>query len=175
VKYGRVYELPSPCSFSLDDCGQQADQPQEATACQIRDLDSRHRELSLFRSCHTDDASESEVVYIVAGTQGVRSALSIAADRAIDKARVFLPQYRVIDTEALHHPEDLWTATFSHVVVAMVNTDQLGDIPAPTKWEDFLDPAWKGKLAIADPNNSSTAYTILWGIDQLMGQLTQSQ
>ncbi len=70
---------------------------------------------------------------------------------------------------ALHQPEDLWTATFSHVVVAMVNTDQLGDIPAPTKWQDFLDPAWKGKLAIADPNNSSTAYTILWGIDQLMG------
>lgn len=56
------------------------------------------------------------------------------------------------------------------VAVAMVNSNLLGDIPAPKRWEDFLDPKWKGKVAIADPNNSSTAYTILWGIEQLMGK-----
>lgn len=71
--------------------------------------------------------------------------------------------------ETLHQPQDLWSATITHVVVAMVNTSLLGDIPAPTKWEDFFDPRWKGKVAIADPANSSTAYTILWGIEQLMG------
>lgn len=71
---------------------------------------------------------------------------------------------------ALHQKEDLWSATITHVVVAMVNKNLLGDIPEPKRWEDFLDPKWKGKLAIADPNNSSTAYTILWGIEQLMGQ-----
>lgn len=70
---------------------------------------------------------------------------------------------------ALRHPEDLWTATITHVVVAMVNSKQLGAIPAPRRWKDFLDPAWKGKVAIADPANSSTAYTILWGVERLMG------
>jgi iron(III) transport system substrate-binding protein len=72
--------------------------------------------------------------------------------------------------EALHQKEDLWSATITHVVVAMVNSNLLGDIPAPKLWADFLDPKWKGKVAIADPNNSSTAYTILWGIEQLMGK-----
>lgn len=48
----------------------------------------------------------------------------------------------------------------------MVNSSLLGDIPAPKRWEDFLDPKWKGKVAIADPNNSSTAYTILRGVAQ---------
>lgn len=72
--------------------------------------------------------------------------------------------------ETLHQKEDLWSATITHVVVAMVNGNLLGDIPAPKRWEDFLDPKWKGKVAIADPNNSSTAYTILWGIEQLMGK-----
>jgi iron(III) transport system substrate-binding protein len=71
--------------------------------------------------------------------------------------------------EALRQPNDLWTATNIHVVVAMVNTDRLGGIPAPKRWEDFLDPRWKGKVAIADPNNSSTAYTILWGIEKVLG------
>jgi iron(III) transport system substrate-binding protein len=28
----------------------------------------------------------------------------------------------------------------SHVAVAMVNSSLLGDIPAPKRWEDFLDP-----------------------------------
>lgn len=46
------------------------------------------------------------------------------------------------------------------VAVAMVNSNLLGNIPAPKRWEDFLDPKWKGKVAIADPNNNSTAYTI---------------
>lgn len=72
--------------------------------------------------------------------------------------------------EALHQKEDLWSATITHVVVAMVNSSLLGDIPAPKRWEDFLDPKWKGKVALADPNNSSTAYTILWGIEQLLGK-----
>lgn len=72
-------------------------------------------------------------------------------------------------TPALRHPQDLWTATITHVVVAMVNSKQLGSIPTPKSWKDFLAPAWKDKVAIADPANSSTAYTILWGVDKLMG------
>lgn len=71
--------------------------------------------------------------------------------------------------QSLHQPEDLWTATNVHVVVAMLNTRQLGRAQTPKSWADLLDPAWKGKIVIADPLNSSTGYTILWGIEQLLG------
>ena len=71
--------------------------------------------------------------------------------------------------ESLRQAENLWTATNVHVVVAMVNTRQLGRAQQPKSWADLLDPAWKGKLVIADPLNSSTGYTILWGVEQLLG------
>ena len=70
---------------------------------------------------------------------------------------------------SLRDPANLWTAANIHVVVAMVNTQQLGGLPAPKTWSDLLDPRYKGKIIIADPANSSTAYTILWGIDKLLG------
>lgn len=70
---------------------------------------------------------------------------------------------------ALRHPQNLWTASNVHLVVAMINTNQLGGTPAPKSWKDLLAPAFKGKIIIADPANSSTAYTILWGIDKLLG------
>jgi len=69
----------------------------------------------------------------------------------------------------LRDPTNLWTASNLHVVVLMVNTRQLGGRPAPRTWTDLLDPAFKGKLTIADPANSSTAYTILWGVRQMLG------
>ena len=51
----------------------------------------------------------------------------------------------------------------------MINKNQLGGKPAPKTWKDLIDPAFKGKIIIADPANSSTAFTILWGVDKLMG------
>ena len=70
---------------------------------------------------------------------------------------------------SLRDPANVWTAANIHVVVAMVNKNQLGGVPAPRSWADLLDPRYKGKIIIADPANSSTAYTILWGIDKLLG------
>jgi len=66
-------------------------------------------------------------------------------------------------------PQNLWTASNVHVVVQMVNTNQLGGNPQPKTWTDLLDPRWKGKIIIADPANSSTAFTILWGVRQMLG------
>ncbi len=69
----------------------------------------------------------------------------------------------------LVEPGKLWTAANIHVVVAMLNTNQIGGNPKPKTWTDLMDPRWKGKIIIADPANSSTAYTIIWGIKTLYG------
>jgi iron(III) transport system substrate-binding protein len=71
--------------------------------------------------------------------------------------------------KALQHPQGLWSAANVHVVVAMVNRNQLGGVPLPKTWADLLDPRLKGKVIIADPANSSTALTILWGVDKMLG------
>ncbi len=69
---------------------------------------------------------------------------------------------------ALHHPQNLWIAANVHIVVAMLNTKRL-EGAAPTSWADLTDPKYKGKIIIADPGNSSTAFTALWGIEQVLG------
>lgn len=70
---------------------------------------------------------------------------------------------------ALHHPQNLWSAANIHVAVAMVNRNQLGGVPLPKTWADLLDPRLKGRMIIADPANSSTALTILWGVEKMLG------
>ena len=70
---------------------------------------------------------------------------------------------------ALAEPSNLWTASNIHIVTIMVNRKQLGAVAEPKTWSDLLDPRWKGKVTIADPANSSTAYTILWGVRQMLG------
>lgn len=71
--------------------------------------------------------------------------------------------------KTLQHPSDLWSAANVHVVVAMVNRNQLGAVPLPKTWTDLFDPRLKGKIMIADPANSSTALTILWGVEKMLG------
>lgn len=78
------------------------------------------------------------------------------------------PEARAIPKELIE-PNKLWTACNIHVVVMMVNRNQLGGLPEPKVWKDLLDPRWKGKIIIADPSASSTAYTILWGAGKLLG------
>lgn len=70
---------------------------------------------------------------------------------------------------SLAEPANLWTASNLHVVTLMTNRNHLGGNAEPKVWSDILDPRWKGKLIIADPANSSTAYTILWGVRQMLG------
>lgn len=70
---------------------------------------------------------------------------------------------------AMIEPGNLWTPANIHVVVAMLNISQLGGNAKPKTWTDLLDPKWKGKIIIPDPANSSTAYTIIWGVKTLFG------
>jgi hypothetical protein len=48
----------------------------------------------------------------------------------------------------LRDPANLWTASNLHVVVQMVNINQLAGQPAPKTWPDLFNPAFKGKTSI---------------------------
>jgi iron(III) transport system substrate-binding protein len=52
---------------------------------------------------------------------------------------------------------------FSKVVsgVFIVNTDALGNLPAPKSWKDFANPIYKGKIAYAGADKSGSAYAQL--------------
>jgi iron(III) transport system substrate-binding protein len=44
------------------------------------------------------------------------------------------------------------------------------NLPAPKCWKDLLDPRYKGEIETSHPASSGTAYTILAGLVQLMGE-----
>ena len=43
-------------------------------------------------------------------------------------------------------------------------------LPAPKCWADLIDPKYKGEIETSHPASSGTAYTILAGLVQLMGE-----
>ena len=43
-------------------------------------------------------------------------------------------------------------------------------LPAPLCWKDLIDPRYKGEIETSHPASSGTAYTILAGLVQLMGE-----
>jgi len=52
------------------------------------------------------------------------------------------------------------------------NTDLLKKqgLPEPKCWKDLLNPVYKGKIQVANPNSSGTAYTMLATLVQLFGE-----
>ncbi len=44
------------------------------------------------------------------------------------------------------------------------------NLPVPKCWSDLIQPAYKGEVEISHPASSGTAYTILAGLVQLMGE-----
>ncbi|MBP1871725.1 iron(III) transport system substrate-binding protein [Ensifer adhaerens] len=72
----------------------------------------------------------------------------------------------------LRVPEDYFQPANVHVVTVMVNTDQLNGSAAPADWKDLADPSWKGRIVLPDPANSSTGYTIVWGLSKLLDEAT---
>jgi iron(III) transport system substrate-binding protein len=66
-------------------------------------------------------------------------------------------------------PEDLWLGTNVHILVILQNTRLVPSDTGPKGWADLLDPAWKGKIAFADPANSGAAYATVTMLAQLWG------
>lgn len=86
----------------------------------------------------------------------------------------FVEPYRSPEADAipdeLIDPEDRWVATNVHVVAFMVNVDQIDGGEAPTSWRDLTAPEWSGKIIVADPSQSTTALTALYGAFKVLGE-----
>jgi len=71
---------------------------------------------------------------------------------------------------AFRGPDDLWIGVNHHLMIIMVNEKALKGVPAPKSWAELFDPRWKGKIIVADPERSGTAYAALYGIDEVHGK-----
>ncbi|MBP6020299.1 MAG: extracellular solute-binding protein [Burkholderiaceae bacterium] len=66
-------------------------------------------------------------------------------------------------------PDGLWLGTNVHITVVMANLRQTPNGTAPASWADLMDPKWKGKIVIPDPERSSSSYVALYGLQKLLG------
>jgi putative spermidine/putrescine transport system substrate-binding protein len=70
---------------------------------------------------------------------------------------------------ALKDPNGLWWTVHTSTIALIVNTKALGGAPVPRSWKDLLKPVYKGKIAYDDPTWGGTSYTLIYGLNQLMG------
>lgn len=72
----------------------------------------------------------------------------------------------------LRYPRDLFIPSNVHLVTMLINSEQLEGKKPPKTWADLANSEWKGKIIISDPANSSTGYTIVWGLSKLLDEAT---
>ncbi len=116
-----------------------------------------------------------EAVYDSEATKTAGLAMRLLAERGRPRADVFwaseptrllrlaregvLADYRPAEAEGL--PDwargDCWTAFSSRARVILVNTDLVPEAGRPRRIEDLLDPAWKGRVCLADPRFGTTS------------------
>ena len=72
------------------------------------------------------------------------------------------PVAKEID-EKYSDPEGRFYGWYLGVLGIVINTDRFKElkIPEPKTWDDLLDPAWKGKLAMPNPTTTGGGYIFL--------------
>lgn len=68
--------------------------------------------------------------------------------------------------EALKGADGSWTGVYVGALGFCSNVEVLEELglEAPTSWEDLLDPAFQGFVAMAHPATSGTAFTAFWTV-----------
>lgn len=91
----------------------------------------------------------------------------------LENAKANFQSYKSPEAAALPEgnteQEARWTASNAHVMIVMVNKSLVKDEEAPKTWQDLLDPKWKGKIVMANPEKSGSAYAQVYGIHKLYG------
>jgi iron(III) transport system substrate-binding protein len=63
-----------------------------------------------------------------------------------------------------------WTASNTQIMILMANTRLVQKEDLPKSWGDILKPQWKGKIVMADPAKSGSAYAQIYGVYKLYGE-----
>ncbi|MCZ8376575.1 MAG: ABC transporter substrate-binding protein [Beijerinckiaceae bacterium] len=72
-----------------------------------------------------------------------------------------------------HEQANGFTVGVSSGIIGLVHNSAVATkkgFAPPKNWNDLLDPKLKGEIQMPNPNSSSTAYTIVAGLVQLMGE-----
>jgi putative spermidine/putrescine transport system substrate-binding protein len=70
---------------------------------------------------------------------------------------------------SLKDPNGLWWTVHTSSIAFIVNTKALDGAPVPRSWKDLLKPVYKGKIAYDDPTWGGTSFTLIYGLNELMG------
>jgi iron(III) transport system substrate-binding protein len=96
--------------------------------------------------------------YIVAAQRGLLEPFSPATEFTLD--------------DAARGAGGEWTGFYSGVIAFACNTEFLAErqMECPDSWQGLLDPRLKGHVSVAYPYTSGTAYVLLVGLLELMGE-----
>jgi iron(III) transport system substrate-binding protein len=80
--------------------------------------------------------------------------------------------WRLLPEGPLKDPQGRWVGLYYGVIGFACSPERLQamGVACPDSWQDLLDPAYQGQIVIASPAASGTAYTVLSGLAQLMGE-----
>lgn len=72
---------------------------------------------------------------------------------------------------SLRDPGNRWTGVYASVLAMCSDPDRLAElgVPAPTTWQDLLDPRLQGLVSASSPRTSGTAYTLMFTQYQRLG------
>jgi len=69
----------------------------------------------------------------------------------------------------LKDPEGRWWTVHAATIGFVVNVAALGEVPPPRSYADLLEPEYQGLVAYDDPTWGGTAYTFVYGVNELLG------
>jgi iron(III) transport system substrate-binding protein len=91
----------------------------------------------------------------------------------LENAKANFQPYQSPEAKALPpgfvEKEGRWIASNSHVMIIMANKSLVKAADMPKTWKDLLDPKWKGKVVMANPEKSGSAYAQAYGFYKLFG------
>lgn len=93
------------------------------------------------------------------GVDSLEARRDLFAPYVSDAADAVWPAYRCEDGS--------WTP-FSALTVVLIYNPKLCRVNPPADWDSLLDPAWRGRIAFADPEVSGSSYTALATLLQVM-------
>jgi iron(III) transport system substrate-binding protein len=91
----------------------------------------------------------------------------------LDNAKTNFMSYKSPEAKVLPpsyvEKDNRWTSTNVHIMILMYNKKLVSESEKPLAWKDLFLPKWKGKIVMANPEKSGSAYAQVYGLYKLYG------